>query len=368
MALQVLAGASAALAQPATTAGSPKADPSGGGFQLARPPGAKMPTATPTAQFDTPAVPDPVLSLPGNVEGLLDLTYLERQGYRPLTLDLYRKRASAKRLPVVIYVHGGSFLGGDSRMKGSANQNGMNGFAAMLAARGYAVANVNYRLSSEAKLPALVLDIKASIRWLRANADKYNLDSDRFAVFGDSAGGGIAALLGTTCGAPQFQEKLPPRMGGSLDLSPYSDCVKAAIDWYGVIDMAQLDAMAAATTEVKANLIHSSPNSSQSMALGCAIGTTCTDAQVQMYNPINYLNTGAGKTAFLIMHGTHDDAVSYHQSELFYNALKAKGISAELKLVPGVGHYFTGATKDQIKSIDHDMMDFLGRTIGDQSH
>lgn len=68
-------------------------------------------------------------------------------------------------------------------------------------AAGYAVASINYRLSGEAKAPAQIQDAKAAVRWLRANAAKYKLDPQRFASFGASAGGNLAALLGTSCGA-----------------------------------------------------------------------------------------------------------------------------------------------------------------------
>lgn len=316
-----------------------------------------------TAQFDVPNPPDPVVDLPGGVEGLLDITYLERWGYRPLNLDLYRPRKATGRLPLVIYVHGGSFLQGSGRMPTPAFKNGMDGLLAMLAAHGYATAAVEYRLGGEALMPAGILDMKAAIRWLRANADKYNLDPNRFAVFGDSAGGGAAALLGTSCGAKEFAENYPPSRGGP-DLSKYSDCVQASIDWFGIIDMAQLDSMWADTPEVKTPLYHNNADSTQSQVYGCVLGHTCKSELVQMYNPIKYIDPSDKGTAFMMVHGTGDVAVSWKQPQMFYDKLREAGITARLELLPGLGHYFMGATDQDVKKITSDMLEFLDQTIG----
>ncbi len=314
-------------------------------------------------RIDATVPPAPVIQLPENVEGLLDITYLTRVGYRPLVLDIYRQKGVAKPRPLVVYVHGGGFVTGSGKMSTESIVR-VDGFSAKIAAHGYIVASVEYRLAAEAKYPAQLQDTKAAIRWLRANAAKYNIDPTRIAIFGDSVGGSLAALIGTTCDTPEFNEVITPRAAGGVDLSAQSDCVDAAIDWFGVTDMAQLDAMAAATTEVKSNLTHNSPDSNQSAVLGCTLGFVCTTDVVQRANPIRYIDDRDRKTSFLIMHGTRDPAVSHKQSEYFYEELKKKGVPAKLVLVPGVGHYFSGLNAEQALSIPKTTIDFLDETIG----
>ena len=97
------------------------------------------------------------------------------------------------------------------------------------AAKGYAVAAINYRFSQHAIFPAQIQDCKAAIRWLRANAQKYGLDSDHFGAWGSSAGGHLVALLGTTAGVKELEGP-----GGNAD---QSSRVQAVVDWYGPTDL-----------------------------------------------------------------------------------------------------------------------------------
>src|SRR5947209_12678438 len=104
------------------------------------------------------------------------------------TLDLYLP-PSERPLPLIIWVHGGGWQNGSKAGGGPALR---------MAGRGYAVASINYRLSGMATFPAQIEDVKAAVRFLRANARKYNLDPDRFGAWGGSAGGHLVALLGTS--------------------------------------------------------------------------------------------------------------------------------------------------------------------------
>src|SRR5262249_44799752 len=117
---------------------------------------------------------------------------------------------------------------------------------ASIAARGYVVTSVNYRLSGEAIWPAQAQDIKAAIKFLRLNAGKYQINPDRFMTWGVSAGGHLSAVAGATCGAPELQ---PLSRGASdnPDSKPddradakVSECVQGAVAWYGVFDMATI--------------------------------------------------------------------------------------------------------------------------------
>jgi acetyl esterase/lipase len=138
----------------------------------------------------------------------------EIQGYRPLHLDL-RVPAGAGPFPVVVWIHGGAWWSG-SRLR-LPEPIAAVGFHDRLLRRGYAVADADYRLSREATFPAQLYDVKAAIRWLRAYTDELHLDPARFAAWGESAGGHLAALAGLT--------------GGT------DDGVQAVVDWYGAAGM-----------------------------------------------------------------------------------------------------------------------------------
>ena len=101
--------------------------------------------------------------------------------------------------------------------------------AVALVQDGYAVASIDYRLTRTAPFPAQIEDCKAAVRWLRANAAKYNLDPDRVGVWGMSAGGHLAALLGTSGGVPELE--------GSGDNMQYSSRVQAVCDVAGPADL-----------------------------------------------------------------------------------------------------------------------------------
>lgn len=136
-----------------------------------------------------PAAP----KLPAGVKLLRDLHYVEG-GHERNRLDLYLPEKVESRLPMVVWIHGGAWLGGSK--EGCP--------AVFLVAKGCAVASINYSLSQHAVFPAQIEDCKAAIRWLRANAAKYHLDSDHIGVWGASAGGHLVAMLGTTGNVKDF--------------------------------------------------------------------------------------------------------------------------------------------------------------------
>jgi acetyl esterase/lipase/ABC-type molybdate transport system substrate-binding protein len=290
---------------------------------------------------------------PKKVDALFDLTYATIPGYRPLTLDLYHVPVPGRR-PAVVFVHGGSLLRGSPRAP-TPLWGANDGLMAYIAAQGFVVAAISYRFASEALWPAQLEDTKAAIRWLRANADKYGIDPQHIAVWGESAGGGVAAMAGTTCGVAEFDGQ-----GGNLE---QSSCVQAAIDWYGVSDMNQLDAQAPPNSI----LVHNSPDSSQSKVLGCVLHYQCEASVVARANPITYVGAKTSSAAFLIMHGGGDRAVSSKQSQILYDALHAKGISAKLWIIPGVDHYFVGASVDQARQILDTVVGFLHETLATSS-
>ena len=216
------------------------------------------------------------------------------------TLDVYLP-SGAGPFPLVVDVHGGGFMMGDKSNPALADQ---------LLAAGYAVASINYRLSGEALAPAQIEDAKAAVRFLRANAGKYSLDPDRFAAFGQSAGGNLVALLGTSCGVAAVE-------GASLGNADVSSCVQAVVDWFGPIDFLQMDTQFAGTS---CPVTHDAADSPESKLVGAAIQTV--PDKVKVMNPITYID--GNEAAFLIQRGSADCNVPPQQSQLLYDALVAK--------------------------------------------
>lgn len=157
--------------------------------------------------------------LPEGVRQQEDVVY-RTLGNRQLHMDIfYPEQENGQEYPGVLLIHGGGWRTGDKSL--------MVPMAQQLAAKGYVTAVAEYRLSLEAPYPAAVHDLKAAIRWLRAHADELPLDTGKIAVYGTSAGGQLAALIGTTNG----MEKLE----GEGEFSEHSSAVQAIVDIDGVL-------------------------------------------------------------------------------------------------------------------------------------
>ena len=257
------------------------------------------------------------VSFPGGVT-MTEVTYNTVSGFRPLTLDLYQQDAKSNPRPVLVFIHGGNWVGGDSRHDSPFGD--FPGLLASIAARGYVVASVNYRLAGEAKFPAAVMDVKTAIRFLRSHTSDYNLDGTRFAAWGVSAGGHLASMIAVTCGVTALE---PPVSGTG---TPPSSCVQAAIDWCGLIDLETI------FTDFDKPL----PDTSVEGAfLGCE-PALCGPTVAKNASPLTYIT--ATSPPFLIQHGDADTTVSVKQSQKLHDALKAQGVPAELVIYPGVVH------------------------------
>jgi acetyl esterase/lipase len=219
-------------------------------------------------------------------------------------LDLYLPDKADAPTPLIVWVHGGGWLQGDKK----------GGPAMPFVAKGYAVASINYRLSKEATYPAQIEDCKAAVRFLRANAKKYNLDPDRFGAWGGSAGGHLVALLGTTGDVKELDGK-----GDNLDVSSR---VQAVCDWYGPTDLGQMGGS------------HDKPDSPEAKLIGGPLQDN--KDKVARANPITYVTKTAAP--FLIMHGDQDKSVPPGQSELLQEALKKAGVEVTYEVVKGAGH------------------------------
>jgi acetyl esterase/lipase len=288
------------------------------------------------AAFSTDLIAQPSRqpALPPGTKVLKDLEY-GRAGDRAMHVDLYLPEKTEKPLPLIIWIHGGAWMAGTKDNPSPALR---------FLKDGYAVAQVGYRLSQDAKFPAQIHDCKAAVRWLRANADKYNLDPNRFVAWGASAGGHLVALLGVTGSVTELE-------GTVNDLKHYSR-VQAVIDWFGPTDFLHIG-------EPESDLKHNAPDSPESKLIGGPLLENKHKAAKA--SPITYTSKDA--PPFLIMHGDKDRTVPFNQSELLYAALKKAGADATFIPMKGAGHGFGGP--DAITAVQ----DFLKRCFkGAQSH
>ena len=256
--------------------------------------------------------------VPGAGSVLVDLAYA---GDSPSQkLDLYLPAAGEAPYPVILAIHGGGFISGDKA-------DGQITPVLEALGRGYAVAGVNYRLSGEATFPAAINDVKAAIRWLRAHAGEYRLDPSRFAAWGQSAGGNLAALAGTSGDLPALRGPHPVNAG-------QSDGLQAVVDWYGPISFLHTDRDFRSAGFERPSA--ADPTSFLSVYLGAPL--TEVPGKVRAADPITYITPD--DPPVLIEHGAADGIVPYPQSSRFAKALAERaGLdSVTLRILPGAGH------------------------------
>jgi acetyl esterase/lipase len=328
-------------------------------------------TVVPAAGPDSFA--DVKVDFPDGVIGYPDITYQTLPGFRPLKLDLFlppKSFATAGPRPLVIYVHGGGWLAGGPRR--SAAYTDWPKVLASLAARGYVVASVSYRFSGEAPFPAAIQDVKAGIRWLRARAATYNIEPKRAAIWGQSAGGHLAALAGVSCGVAALEpgarivpgstnvETVPSTAAGS---DTASDCVQAVVGWFGIYDFATMPKRMGPSPST----LPPGP-AAQDQFLGCP-SEDCTAQQRAFASPTTYVDRT--DPPFLLMHGSDDRTVPEAQTETFDAALRAAGVPVRKIVIPGVDHSWVGktpeATRDASKLALRVAIDFIDAQIGDRS-
>lgn len=260
------------------------------------------------------------------VSCVTDLVYSAPEG-KPLAADLYLPQGVGERLPMILWLHGGAWRFGDRKLGPDLTR--------YFAQNGFAMASIDYRLSTDAIFPAQIRDVKTAIRWLRSIADRYGLDSGRIGLWGSSSGGHLAALAATS----------GPGIFESAEHSEYSSSVQAVVDGYGPTDFLQMDAHRdpggkpsddPESIQLPPGMRTADADSPESLLLGSPV-PTCPE-RVREANPIAYAKPGL--PPFLILHGLSDTAVPAHQSELLYAALTAHGNDVTLSLVEGLGHGF----------------------------
>ncbi|GJM33898.1 MAG: hypothetical protein DHS20C18_28990 [Saprospiraceae bacterium] len=158
--------------------------------------------------------------LPKRVQAKSNVVYTNHKGERPLHLDIfYSKKKKKKKRPAILMIHGGGWTTG--------SKENLIPMAQQLAKEGYITVTVEYRLSAEAQYPAAIYDLKTAVRWIRAHADEFGIDTNRIAAYGCSAGAHLASFLGATNGLPQFE--------GSLDNQTFSSDVQAVLNIDGIL-------------------------------------------------------------------------------------------------------------------------------------
>ncbi|MBI4624978.1 MAG: alpha/beta hydrolase [Verrucomicrobia bacterium] len=258
-------------------------------------------------------------TVPRGTKASYDLAYVDR-GHERQKLDLFVPDQPGGSRPLLIWIHGGGWRQGDK-----ANCPPLRlGYTK----EGYAVASVNYRLGGDAIFPAQIADCKAAIRWLRAHAHHYDLDPNRFGIWGRSAGGHLVALLGTSGGVQEFDT------GGHLDVSSR---VQAVCDFCGPTDLLQIEAHAAPDALIRRD----PPSSNEWRFIGGPLQDPKNRARVIQASPVTHVTPD--DPPFLIVHGDQDAAVPYRQSELLYSALERAGVRVHFHTIKGMVHGFVAA-------------------------
>lgn len=233
-----------------------------------------------------------------------------------LHLDLLLPDPAPDRpVPVVIYLHGGGWRFGQ---RSEAMYPWLN---TLLAAHGFATAAVTYRLTDEAPFPAQIHDAKAAVRWLRANAETYGLDPDRIGVWGDSAGGQLASLLGVTAGRSELEGVADnPHQPGAGQ----SSAVQAVVARCAASDFERLSAVRPDDNPVLTALFGGRLSERRDL--------------IRLASPRLHLRRGVSYPPFLLVHGTRDERSPVEQSEVFAQALRDHDADVTLHLVEG-GHH-----------------------------
>ena len=237
-------------------------------------------------------------------------------------LDVYVPAGLTGRAPLVVHIHGGGWWGGS---KGEART-----YCDSLYYAGYVIADINYRLSTDSMWPAQIYDCKTAIRFLKANAARYHIDTAHVGLMGESAGGHLAAMVGVTCGVDSLEGR---HLGGPRITSR----VHAVFDQWGPTDLSKFDGQwphtgadsCTAWLPYEGNALNP-----VNFLLGCQV-SACPE-RARTADPIAYIR--GGEPPFAIYHGLFDCIVPPIQSQMLYDTLRAFGDSATVEFIPHIQH------------------------------
>ncbi len=238
-----------------------------------------------------------------------DVEYANPDG-KPLRLDIYMAEDQSSPAPAVIWLHGGGWQGGDKAVYIMGR---------WLTKFGYTLVAVQYRFTDRACFPAQIYDCKAAVRFMRANAAKYNIDPARIGAMGSSAGGHLAMLLGTSGGVKELE--------GDLGNADQSSRVQAVVSFSGPTDLAAWH---------ETGVIHTAdtPNSILSKFLGGSFKDKQDVAKAA--SPITYVSSD--DPPFLLIHGLVDGTVAISQAETMAEMLESDGVTVEFMPIPNANH------------------------------
>lgn len=248
-----------------------------------------------------------------------DIEFANVDGHS-LKLDLHMPaKPDGSRL--VVWIHGGGWRGGTKNKPP----------VTWLTEHGYTVASISYRLTDKAIFPAQIHDCKAAVRWLRANADKYGYKTDKIAVAGCSAGGHLAALMGTSGGV----KELEGTVGGNLGQSSRVDAV---IDFYGATDFV----LRSKTQPHRAN---------QEGSVVYRLLGGGADQEVELAKlASSAFHVTSDDPPFLVFHGDRDKTVLLDQSQRIHEVYASAGLPITLQVLKGAGHggreFYAGESRD----------------------
>ncbi len=257
--------------------------------------------------------PDVTLALPRLPKGVVekkDIVYTT-YGKREMRLDVFSPSARGDKMyPGVLVIHGGGWLSGERSM--------LVPMAEQLAGHGFVAVTVEYRLGPEALFPAGVYDLKAAIRWMRAVGPEYGIDTNRIATYGCSAGGELAAFLGTTGDNPKFEGN-----GGCLG---HSSCVQAVVDVDGLLDF----------TDSNSTSYDDNPNKPSAAHRWFGASYKEKPGLWREASPITYVGKSTPPIIFINSSMAH-----YHAGrDNMITELKKIGIHYEVRTLPGTPHTF----------------------------
>jgi acetyl esterase/lipase len=286
---------------------------------------------TPAPEPESEATEAPLQKAPPGIQ--LSEVEIGHGGNRILHAVIAQPTApSAKPMPAIILIHGGGWRVGTYRNIPFAR-----------VSQGYVMASIEYRLSPEAKWPAQIEDCKLGVRWLRANAAKYNVDPNRIGCMGGSAGGHLVACLGTM-DAPELE--------GNGGYPGVSSKVQAVVDQSGPTDFTEKNFGKDDPSITAAGLAHDQQLAE--LLLGAPFASN--PAVWKQASPITWVKPG--DPPFFILQSETDTIVSPEQATTFAAALKKAGVPVELVMIKGAppkGHSINGGQPDMatwIKEID----------------
>lgn len=227
-----------------------------------------------------------------------------------LQLNIAKPKTGDGPFPTIICIHGGGFRAG--------TRDGYNALCIKLAQHGYVAMTVSYRLAPKHQFPAAIHDVKAAVRWARANAAKHKIDPDRIGTTGGSAGGHLAQFLAVTSDVKEFEGT-----GGNEKFSSRVACV---VNVYGPSDFTKSYGKSVDAAEV--------------LPLWLGGNLETAKAKHIQSSPLNWVTPHAAPT--LCIHGTEDKYVAHEQAVWMIDRLKACGVEAELLTLQGAGHGFKG--------------------------